>query len=165
VSEPLYERVGREPLDDAQLEAAVAALRADRRAVNDVEVARLRRLNAEARQREADMRAALAAGTTVEAVRQARAEDGQRLRRMRHERDMRRARKAIRPAGGPPRGDGEYAVARIEATVDELWRADPPTQEAVADALGCTARWLSEQARPDGGWKALVERVRARRHA
>jgi hypothetical protein len=108
-------------------------------------------------------REAARAGTTVAAIRQAKAEERQRRQRMRDERDLARARKAVRRQGGPPRGGDDVSVARIEAMVAELWVNDQPTQEAVADALGCTPRWLSEQARPDGGWAALVARVRQRR--
>ena len=102
---PLYEAVGREPMDDATVEAAIAAWQADHPAEDARGVAlRLRRLNAEARERaEAE-----AAGTTVDALREARAERAERERRDHRQRDLDAARRAI----GGPRPDEPGIIRR-----------------------------------------------------
>lgn len=64
-------------------------------------------------------------------------------------------------AGGPPRGDG-LTREMIVAKVAELWAGgDRPGQEAVADALGCTARTI-RNVQGDDGWEAIVEDARRR---
>jgi hypothetical protein len=157
--EPLYDAVGREPMDDATVEAALAAYRADHpgeRTYVNIE-SRFRRLNAEARERaEAE-----ATGISVWARHQARDEAKARRAAERDAADLNAARRdegvptALVP--GAPKGSGP-SVDDVARVGEELRSPDgtAPTQEAVAERLGCSPRWVSSLCSPRGGYHAVV---------
>lgn len=132
---PLYQEAGARVLTDAELEAALAAWKADHpgeRTYAGIE-ARLRHLNAEAKERaEAE-----AAGTTVRMLRQVRAEAKAREAAARDARDLAAARIADgvqeAPASPAPSQRGYPSLEQIEAERRKLAVAGKPHGY---DALG-----------------------------
>ena len=56
-------------------------------------------------------------------------------------------------------------IDRLKEEIASQWTGvDPPTQQAVAEAAGKTVRWISEIARPFGGYRAVIETVRSNRN-
>ena len=104
--EPLYQRAGREPLSDADEDAAVAAYLADFPDIAADELQRwgaerrIRQLNAEAKALATEEAEAAAADTTPLALRQAKAEALARERQEQAERDLAAARRALRVEPG-----------------------------------------------------------------
>jgi hypothetical protein len=89
----------RDPVTDEELAAAVAEFRADNPGIDELQVwgaeQRLRMLNDQARERDEAKRA----GTTVDALRQAKVERAELERRARHLRDLDAARRTVRREG------------------------------------------------------------------
>jgi hypothetical protein len=59
--------------------------------------------------------------------------------------------------GGAPAGTG-LTLTRLIVRINDLREPDgtPPTQEAVADDLGLSVRWLRRVASPAGGWASVI---------
>jgi hypothetical protein len=139
-----YDIVGREPMSDVEVEAAIAEWQAD----NPDQPAypaeyRLRRLNADARQRAEDLRLAETAGVSVSAIREARAEKAEREAYRRRELELAAARAIV---GTPPppvagvrrRGPRPMTTrAKVEAKRAELEAdGEPAGERSIAKALG-----------------------------
>lgn len=128
-----YDDVGREPMTDAELDAAIAAWDADHpdQAAGSIR-ARCLRLNAEAKERaEAE-----AAGTTVAAMRQAKAERRARTREREAVADLSRARDHVeRGRRGPRPMTTAEEVERVRAEL-EASPGESPGERSIAKRLG-----------------------------
>lgn len=133
--EPLYEDVGRRPMTDDELAAAIEQYKIDNpgwATYVGIE-SRLRRQNAEAR----EVVEAEAAGTTVRALRQARAEAQARAAEKGEAEDLAKARRHVTPRGKGPQPDELASFDKIEAKRIELARAGKPHgYAALATACG-----------------------------
>ena len=140
--EPIYERVGDEPMEDVALDAAIAAWRADHLDADELQVRgaelRLRRLNAGASERANERGEAEAAGVALWALQEAKAERRERIRREQEQHDLAAARRVVNQAsgGGPTLGLGLDIVQVRHELVG--WRGEwPPPQPTFCDlALG-----------------------------
>jgi hypothetical protein len=162
VSEHPYDLIGPAPsgrghVSESELDEAIAAWDVDHPTADDdlrrAVMQRLRRLNADAKEREdAD-----AAGTTVLAMRRAKAEAAERRRIAKHARDMDAARVAIADGEALPRGVSQgrldrYAKAAIaRREPDGTW----PTQAVVADGL----LLKDDRAIRQVGWALILRRA------
>ena len=97
--EPVYQRVGRKPMSERDLEAAVDAWRTDHPDADELQswgsIDRLRRLNRKAIQEAAEQREDEATGIPRWARQQAQAEARERTREAQAARDLEAARRAI----------------------------------------------------------------------
>lgn len=104
--EPLYQRVGRAPLSDADLEAAIAAWRADNPDADELQVwgaeRRLRQLNEAAQKRASELGEARRAGVRVEALRVVKAAEFQREREAAWRRELDVAHRFVTGSAGEP---------------------------------------------------------------
>ena len=140
--EPIYERVGDEPIEDAALDAAIAAWRADHLDADELQVRgaelRLRHLNAEARRRANERREAEAAGVALWALQEAKAERRERVRREQEQHDLAAARRVVSEASrdGPTLGLG-LDIIQVRHELVGWWGEWPPPQTTFCDlALG-----------------------------
>jgi hypothetical protein len=115
-------------MTDDELEAAAVAWEAEHGPDRGGLRARFWRLNAEARERAEAERA----GTSVWALRRAKTERREREARTRDARDLARARRALRPDGGPPPGDG-LDLAGIRQALRDWDGPWPPTQDGLTE--------------------------------
>lgn len=159
--EPLYEIVGREPMSERKVRAAVTAWRADHPKASVTEAAAiegyLRRLNDRAVQDAADAKAAEHAGTTIAALRRARAEAHDHAIRQRQQRDLEAARQAVGHSGpgvvrrtpGRPGWEHPTFFAAYREARD---RAGGPTakDQAIADQMGFRLQQLQRLVRRFG---------------
>lgn len=138
--EPIYERVGGEPLEDADLDAAIAAWQADHFDADELQVwgaeRRLRQLNAEARKRANERREAEAAGTTTSALKRARAEERQSRAAEREAQELATARRLVAGEGSPS----------LPTTTDHAYLS--------LDEIEAARRKLAAAGKPHG-WDAL----------
>lgn len=145
--EPLYQAVGREPLSDADLAAAIKEWEADNPGADELQrwgaANRLRRENAKARKRAEEQAEAEASGTTVEAMRQARAEALRRAADKARLRDLDVARKAI----GAPRKKGRPRLTE-QRVRDDLERALSQLRDA--RGISVPTSWEQLAAAHDG---------------
>jgi hypothetical protein len=164
---PLYDDVGRQPMTDADLEAAIEQYKADHPGeptYAGIE-GRLRRLNREAW----EVEQAHAAGTTVWALRQARTEREAALRAEREHADLEAARRVVAGVtrGGPPPDLDRLTIERIRAALDDWSGAWPPSEDTLAEvALGVSDRRIRQviaDARPRTSWRRELDEASARR--
>jgi hypothetical protein len=164
-----YDIVGREPMSDAEVEAAIAEWQADNPDQPAYAAAhRLHRLNADARQRAEDQRLAEVAGVSVSAIRAARVEKAERAAYAKRERELAAARAIV---GRPSPTRPSRQEQRIEDIVEAAAALGPTaTRLLVAQRLGKVSREDSQtehgsyraDVRAAGGWAVVMDRASRR---
>lgn len=159
--EPLYQRVGSEPMSDADLERAIESWKATHADADELQAwgvrELLRRRNDEARRRVAEQAEADSAGTTVSALREAKAERREAESQAQAARDREAARRAVgQPELGVirrPPGRPGWTAATFHATYREARdRAGGvlAPDKAIASEFGFGLQWFSRLVRRYG---------------